>query len=966
MPAPVPARVPVSTYRLQLNRDFTFADARDLVPYLVELGVSELYCSPILAAQPGSSHGYDIVDHRRLNPELGSDEDFLALARTLAENDVGLLLDFVPSHMSIDPVANPLWREVLENGPSAASARFFDIDWDPFVPQLKGKVLLPILRNQYGVELENGRLRIRYDDGVFSLDYDVYNLPLNPGPLARLLAHNLDLLEAELGRDDPYLEEFLSILFHLEHLPPCQGSDPRHAEHRRRETAIVQRRLAAVTQASPRILQHVEDNVRTFNGRPGVPSSFELLHELLEEQVYRLAHWRTATHEINYRRFFDVNNLAGLRMEDPVVFAATHELVLNLIREGRITGLRLDHVDGLFDPAGYFRRLREACSGDTSPIYLVAEKILSTGEPLRRDWPIHGTTGYDFLNIVNGLFVDGSNVERFRRLYARFTGRREAFFDVVYDSKKVIIKTSMASELNVLAHELERVAEENWRSRDITLDSLQDGLKEVVACFPVYRTYIDEEGYTEFDEKSIDMAVAGALRRNPAMERSIFDFIRGTLLPLRRDGQSEQEYERLLQFARKFQQYTGPVQAKGLEDTAFYRYGPLLSLNEVGGDPQQFSRNPEEFHQANRERLASWPLAMLATATHDSKRGEDARARLNVLSEMPDEFRVALSHWARSNAAHRTLVDGEPAPDRNDEYLFYQTLIGTWPPEFSGKATPGYTERLCEYMRKATKEAKIHTSWINPSEAYDRAVADFVTKVLTGPRSERFLRQFIPFQQRVARLGMVNSLSQVVLKVASPGVPDFYQGTELWDLSLVDPDNRRPVDFALRRRLLSRMRPLLSAGVSAQKATAALEEMFDNWVDGRIKLYITAAALRFRRRHPGLFLEGEYIPLEVTGDRSGHLVAFARKTAGEVLIVLAPRLVTWLAAPYQPLPVGRQVWNDTAVILPATLSRLRYQDLFTRQEFQPRPREPQAKLLAGDVLSRCPVAMLAPKPSGGG
>ena len=529
---------------------------------------------------------------------------------------------------------------------------------------------------------------------------------------------------------------------------------------------------------------------------------------------------------------------------------------------------------------------------------------------------------------------------------------------MAYDCKKVIIKTSMASELNVLAHELERIAEENWNSRDISLDSLQDGLKEVVACFPVYRTYIDEHGYTDFDKKSIDTAVSRALHRNPAMERSIFDFIRGTIHPVRREGQSEQEYKRLAQFARKFQQYTGPVQAKGLADTAFYRYGPLLSLNEVGGEPQRFGLTVEEFHRANRARLDSWPLAMLATATHDTKRGEDARARLNVLSEMPDEFRVQLSHWARSNAANRALVDDEPAPDRSDEYLFYQTLIATWPPEFAGKAAPEYVERLRGYMRKATKEAKIHTSWINPSEAYDRAVADFVVKALTGPRSERFARQFVPFQQRVARLGMVNSLAQLVLKLASPGVPDFYQGSELWDLSLVDPDNRRPVDFGLRRRLLAEMEPLLSADASAEQAAAAIAEMFDHWVDARIKLYVTATGLRLRKRQPKLFLEGEYIPLDIAGSQSEHLVAFARRTSEVVVIVVAPRLAACLTTPYQSLPVGRQIWNDTAIVVPAEIERFRYRDVLTRLALQPSETQHGPSFLAGDVLRRCPVAML--------
>ena len=956
MPAPLPSRVPVSTYRLQFHRGFRFREAEALIPYLARLGITECYCSPLLAACPGSSHGYDICDHSRLNPEYGTEEDFAAFADALASHGMGLILDFVPNHMGIDPSANQWWRDVLESGPSSRYARYFDIDWDPVKAELQGKLLLPILGDQYGSVLENGELQVQFEDGAFSLQYFECNLPLNPRQMRQLLEHNLPEWGGHPALEDPDLREFMSILFQLEHMPAYTETDLQRVLERHREKEVVRERLARLARESERIRRHIEENVQVFNGEPGNPASFDLLHGLLDAQAYRLSYWRTALHEINYRRFFDINELAAIRMEDREVFDAAHGLVLDLIRKGTVTGLRLDHVDGLFDPREYFDRLISAC-GDGRVAYVVGEKILTAGEALRRDWAIHGTTGYDFLNDLNGLFVDSRKAQTFRKLYVRMVGTEERFADIGYESRRLIITASMVSELNMLARELNRISEVNREFRDFTLASLQEALREVVACFPNYRTYCTAKGWDEFDQKTVDTAVARALRRNPAMEPSIFEFLRHLLLPTPGTILPENQYRRGVQFAMKFQQYTGPVQAKGMEDTAFYRYGVLLSLNEVGGDPARFGRSAEEFHRANQERRQSWPLAMLATSTHDTKRGEDARARLNVLSEIAEEWRTGVFRWARANAGMRAQVDGSPAPGRGDEHIFYQSLLGSWP---AGMEEPDqeYVERIRRFMLKAIKEKKEHTSWINPSEAYDTATSEFVRRALTGSRAKRFLRSFVPFAKRVAWLGMLNSLSQTVLKIVSPGVSDFYQGTELWDLSLVDPDNRAPVDYAGRQDFLDPMEPLLADSVGAAEAGPAVVEMLANWQDGRVKLYVTTAGLRLRRQLSSIFLDGEYVPLQVEGDQKDHLVAFARILGNQSVVAVAPRLVAGLAGTGNRLPVGAEVWEQNAIVLPHNLAGHKFKNALTREEVKPVPAREGPKLLLADTFRVFPVAIL--------
>jgi (1->4)-alpha-D-glucan 1-alpha-D-glucosylmutase len=991
---------------LQFHPGFTFREATALVPYLARLGVTDCYCSPFFQARPGSEHGYDICDYGRLNAELGSEADFQSFADALNAQQLGLLLDFVPNHMAFDALRNPWWRSVLESGQASPYAKFFDIDWDPIKPELRGKVLLSFLGDHYGLVLERGELRLVLEDGALVLRYGDLNWPVDPRCYSQAFRLNLDALEGDLNGDDPNLQEFLSILASLDHLPPATESAPQRVAERQREIKVACERLGRVLDACPRLRQHIDHNLYLINGHVGEPESFDRLHKLLEKQAYRLAFWRTAIHEINYRRFFDINELAGLRMEEPAVFDATHALVLRLIREERVSGLRLDHLDGLFDPTGYLDKLQEAIlleraaallgqseegrehgspgpdavewrrqvsswrqtersrdpkGAAARPLYLVAEKILSPTEALPASWPIDGTTGYDFLNDLTRLFVDPQNTKAMRKVYERFTGRMTPFADVAYECKKLVTETSLASPLYVLAHALNRLSEGNRRARDFTLVSLHDALREVVACFPVYRTYEQDAGATEADIQRIDLALRRAQRRNPAMERTVFDFIRSVLLP-NKDELTANQLQRYLHFAMKFQQYTGPVQAKGIEDTAFYRYHVLVSLSEVGGDPQRFGGTVAQFHEANRRRQADWPQTLLATATHDTKRGEDARARLNVLSEMPEAWRRHVGRWARNNARNRDRVDGEPAPDRNDEYLFYQALVGAWPTEPAGSrhesAPTDLVDRLRQYMLKAAKEAKVHTSWINPNEAYDRAVAMFVENTLSGPRAARFLADFLPFQHRVAQLGMINSLAQVVLKIVSPGVPDFFQGTELWDLSLVDPDNRRPVDHAHRARLLEGLEPLLSEHAAAAEQARALAEMVEHWYDGRIKLFVMAAGLRLRRRLRDVFQRGDYLPLEIRGECAENVIAFARRHKNQGVIAVVPRFVNRLVDPDSPISLARERLTSADLTLPPDWLPSHFRNVFTQETFKVDPHKKGSGISVTEFLAIFPVALL--------
>ncbi len=991
-------QIPIASYRIQLHKNFNFRQAEAILPYLSSLGVSDCYSSPLLMAGPGSTHGYDICDHNRLNPELGSDHDYDNFVHGLRAQNLGHILDFVPNHMGVYSDTNPWWRDVLENGPVSPYARYFDIEWDPIKPELKNKVLLPILGDQYGHVLERGELQLIFENGALSLRYFDKNIPINPRQSPRVLRVGLEALQNEL-KEDPSLREFLSVVTALDHLPSAKDPSPGHVEERQREKEVARERLERLVRASPRVQQHILEAVRVFNGEPGKPETFDPLHQLLEAQYYRLSYWKTASHEINYRRFFDVNELAGVRMEWRDVFEATHGLVLKLLGEGKIQGIRLDHPDGLYDPECYFDRLQEGFLlawaehqwkksplseeekesiktwrssepikrkgpvAAAKPLYVVAEKILSTGEALPSQWILDGSSGYDFLNDVNRLFVQPKNALRFKKIYGDFTGKRAPLSVVVYASKRLIMTTTMSSELNVLAHILNRISEENRQSRDFTLDSLRDALREVVACFPFYRTYVAEKEYTAADRQTIERAINRARRRNPAMEPSIFSFVHEVLIPHDRADLPVDQMRRRIDFARKFQQYTGPVQAKGLEDTAFYRHNVLISLNEVGGDPERFGGSIKEFHEANLKRAKDWPHSMLATATHDTKRGEDSRARINVLSEIPDLWEQWLQEWAQINMPAKTNFEGESFPDANDEYLYYQALLGVWPADPRELNRQELSDRMRAYMAKAVKEAKLRTSWVATNDDYEKAVDQFVERTLLGDPSERFLAAFEPWARKLARAGMVNSLAQLTLKLTSPGVPDFYQGTELWDLSLVDPDNRRPVDYKFRGEAFLQLEPYLR-GEAAAHETGGLSRLLSSWADGRLKMFVTIAGLRLRKEHPELFLDGEYLPLEVTGLKHENVVAMARQLGSRYVLTIVPRLAGDWVLERERLPVGSEFWGDTRILFPKGWPALELSNIFTHRSFVPEPEGGRPGLSLVEALEGLPVAILEGKPDG--
>ncbi|AKU91435.1 malto-oligosyltrehalose synthase [Vulgatibacter incomptus] len=974
------SRIPSSVYRLQLSADFPFSRAARVVPYLRELGIGDLYLSPYLRAAPGSAHGYDVVAHDEISPELGGAEGLELLAAALREHGMGHLLDFVPNHMGIGK-DNALWQDLLENGPSSHYARFFDVVWKPVKAELENKVLLPVLGDQYGAVLEAGDLQLELVQGTFSLRYYDHVFPINPRHYPSILRHRLD----ELSDDDGGAkDELLSICTACDNLPSRTETDPEKVAERRREKEVIKRRLDALCQASPLVSAFIERNVRDLNGTRGDSASFDLLDRLLDEQAYRLAHWRVAGEEINYRRFFDVNDLAAIRMEDPEVFGHTHRLVLKLLADGLAQGMRIDHPDGLFDPKAYFRRLQEehfvetcrriaeeealpfdeleprlrsmyelhARDGrDARPLYVVIEKILGLGERLPDDWAVEGTTGYEFLNSVNGLFVDPANLRAIDDVFSRFTGLRLDLGELVYRKKKLIMSTSMASEVNILAFLLNRVSEMNRRSRDFTLNALRSAIVEYVACFPVYRSYVTAKGVDDRDRRYVEQAISAAKRRSPVTNVSIFDFLRNVLL-LRHGAHLGDEEKRMqLDFAMKLQQLTGPVMAKGLEDTSFYVFNRLVSLNEVGGEPRHFGTSPEEFHAQNAERLMTARGSLLATTTHDSKRSEDVRARIDVLSELPGEWKSVLARLSKAARRHRVKVGADRvAPDRNEELMLYQSLIGAWP--FGELDTAGrqeLTARFDAWALKAAKEAKVNTSWINPDVAWDEALSSFVRRILAD---DAFLRELLPFQRKVARVGIHNSLAQLLLKLVSPGVPDIYQGCESWSLSLVDPDNRRPIDFD---GLAARLDEIRSRRERAADGGSFARELWERREDGDVKQFVTWRALQLRRGNPALFLDGDYVPVDCGGPRAQNVVAICRRRGFQQVIAVVPRLVARLL---DEVDEGRDPWEGSYLLLPGGSGGASWTCALTGAVHRPIAVRRSATLPLSALFRDLPVALL--------
>ena len=860
---------PRATYRLQFTPDFGFDDAAALAPYLARLGVSHLYASPYLKARPRSQHGYDIVDHNALNPELGDAAAFARMTDALKRHGLKQILDFVPNHVGVGGADNPFWLDVLEWGRASVYAGWFDIDWDNDKSYLREKLLVPVLGGQYGIELVAGTLALKFDaeSGSFAVwAYDGHKLPVSPNHYAEVL-----------GTDHPVLDRLGDAFAHMASWRPRV---PDRAQALKDELASSVRSDAGVAGA-------VAAAVTRFAGTKGDAASWDPLNRLIRAQHWRVAHFKVAADDINYRRFFNINDLAGLRMEIPVVFDHAHRLVFSLMREGVVDGLRIDHVDGLFDPKAYLDRLRQDAphGKGNRDWYLIVEKILGEGEALRADWPVQGTTGYEVANLLLGLMIDPAAEASVTRTYEAFIEGRPDYARILRSCKKRIMDNEMASELDRLARSVARIARQVPATEDFTRSILRRALREIVACFGVYRTYVDgESAPTGEDREELRRAIEAARPNERAIDASVYDFLSEALTGDL--GQPGTGFSRMAvtRFAMKVQQYSGPVMAKGLEDTAFYRYNRFIALNEVGGHPDRFGVDLDSFHAANQDRAAHWPAAMLGTSTHDTKRGEDVRARLAVLSEIPAEWHEAVFAWSR------VLRDAEAgdAPDRNDEYALLQWLLGTWPVELLEGDDPeilkAYAERLKGTMTKAMREAKVHTTWAMPNETYERGTLDFIDAALTGPGSNAFLEAFRPFARKIARLGARNSIVQSVLKLTVPGLPDLYQGTELWDLSMVDPDNRRPVDFSARERMFDAVEAELR-----RDRSAAMAALMDTWLDGRVKLAVTATLLAFRRDHAPLFAEGNYRPLAVQGSGADRICAFERRAGDEMMVVAVAR-----------------------------------------------------------------------------
>jgi (1->4)-alpha-D-glucan 1-alpha-D-glucosylmutase len=986
-------RIPVSTYRLQFNRHFRFVDCKAIIAYLSDLGITDIYASPYFKAKEGSIHGYDIVDPNTFNPEVGTEEEYDEMIAQLHRHGMGQILDIVPNHMCVSSKDNSWWMDVLENGLSSEHAATFDIDWQPVKRELDGKVLLPILGDQYGKVLERGELKLVYEGGAFFVCYFEHAVPVRPKTYTLILTYRTEVLQELLDPSDACYAELLSIITALEHLPEYREVDPDKVAERAREKEIVKRRLRTLCEESGEIASFLQENIRIFNGTVGDPRSFDLMDDLLCRQVYRLAHWRVATEEINYRRFFDINSLGAIRMQDPRVFAASHGLILGLVKEGKVTGLRVDHPDGLYDPLEYFRRLQYHCFVQTrlkyveglkqdvrlpygepyyrseidrrygeivfdpaydKAFYIVGEKILTKSERMPEEWPIFSTTGYVFLNSVNGIFIQMKHERALETIYRRFLKSRQSYQMVTYAAKRLIMEVSMSSEVNTLAHRLDLISERNRHTKDFTLNSLANAIKEVIAFFPVYRSYVNSQEVRERDRQYIELAVSKAKRRNPATSGTIFDFIQDVLLLRFPDGFDEHDKKLWLDFVMRFQQITGPVMAKGVEDTAFYVYNRLVSLNEVGGYPERFGTSLDTFHGQNIERGKFWPHALIATSTHDCKRSEDVRARINVLSEMPDKWGYSLILWSKANKGRKMRVNGQRVPDRNEEYLLYQTLVGTWPvgPISDGEFEQ-YKTRMKDYMLKAAREAKVNTSWINPNGLHEEALFLFVDSAM-DPFNNDFLSDFIPFQRKVSCYGMYNSLSQLLIKITAPGVPDFYQGTEIWTYTLVDPDNRSPVNFPLLEQELKELRTL-ETGIGTRDLARLLT---DRKEDGRIKMYTTQKALSMRTQHRAVFEQGKYMPLFALGDKENNVCAFARQHQDTTAITIVPRFPTGLVENPEKPPLGPEVWGNTFLSTPLGTDRIQFQNIFTGESLNMKENGSTPGFFLHRVFSHFPVALL--------
>jgi (1->4)-alpha-D-glucan 1-alpha-D-glucosylmutase len=901
-------RIPAATYRVQFNKDYRFSNALALVPQLKKLGISHLYASPVFAARQGSMHGYDVVDPNRVNPELGTPEEFEQLATALHDSGMGLILDIVPNHMAASP-ENVWWMDVLESGAASKYAGYFGIRWDAAGENVEEKIFLPILGTLYGNVLDAGELKLSYENGGFFVNYWEIRLPVAPAAYRQIIGPACEPLQ-----EDPEIRLLLDI---LERIAPRITHDWDALERRESEKELIKGRIKQLYGNSPAFRESLDRTIERLNGNPTNPETFETLHEILENQAYRLAYWMVARDRINYRRFFDVSDLIGMRVESDEVFQASHALVLDLIRRGVIDGIRIDHIDGLYDPAGYLRKL-------PPDVYTIVEKILVGTERLPETWSIQGTTGYDFLGYMNALFVQGEGLERLSWFYREVIGFGQSLEDVEYERKRLAMKTLFPGEIADLGASLASLAEDDRYARDLSPADIGRALREITAWLPVYRTYSSESGISDTDRYYLAQATRQALERSEmALGDKVFRFAQRVLSLGFRPRMTDEQKAAWVRFVKRWQQISGPVMAKGVEDSTFYVYNRLVSLNEVGAIP--WAVKPEQFHRFLAYRSRRWPAAMNATSTHDTKRSEDVRARLNVVAEIADE-------WIRHVTRWRRLTRGKRGPvDENEEYFIYQNLLGAWP--LQAEEIPEFRERFSRYLIKAAREARVHTDWLKSSEEHELALTEFAGSLF---ENEAFQSSFQPLFEKVAWFGAINSLSQVLLKATAPGVPDFYRGTIGWDFSLVDPDNRRPVEFA----------PLTDLEEPAGN-------LFKDWRNGRVKIYLTEKTLLYRRQHPDIFTSGEYIPVTVRGKHADNVFSFLRRSESHWVLVVVPRFPARISSAVRP-PLGMRVWHDTELVLPDE-APTRWNNRITGEDVRVRDRV----FSVGRALAQFPVALLS-------
>jgi (1->4)-alpha-D-glucan 1-alpha-D-glucosylmutase len=873
-------QIPLSTYRLGFHKGFRLSQATRILSYLEKLGLTTLYASPLFSARSGSTHGYDVIDPTRLNPEIGTLADLERLSQGIKSRKMGLILDIVPNHMAAH-FENPWWRDLLENGEASSFSMFFDVDWDPPQRALAHRISLPILGAAYGKVLENRELELVFGKNGFGVRYWNNVLPADPASLGPVLLEIQSLLPLDTREESQEaLSGIDSLLEEIDRIPPRTPS-PIERRLRARTGKKLQKLLWDLFCQNPLFREALERTLAEYKGIRGIPSSFDRMDRLLNAQVYWLSHWKTITRTLNYRRFFDVADLVGVRAEDERVFDAFHRLVREWTKKGWVDGVRVDHVDGLLDPAGYLLRLSRAIMEerpDATPLIWV-EKILAAGESLPSDWPVAGTTGYEFAAWLTRVFGDPDGTARLRRWYEEELDKGASYSDIVYHQKKYVSEILLGGELRRLTLLLEQISQEDRAVRETDFRELQAGLVEISACLSVYRTYILEQTVREVDRQRISMALNEARRRHPNRRQGLYRFFERVLTLSFGPETGEERRARWISFVEKWQQFTGPVMAKGVEDSSFYLYSPLISSNEVGGDPCLPPASTTDFHGFNRERLENYPLTLSTTSTHDSKRSEDVRARIQAISEHADEWIERVGHWRRWNRSlrfHRERSTEIPSPPL--EHFLYQTLAGAWPLDSS--EVPEFKKRISSYLVKVLRESKHHSNWISPNIDYEEAVCSFSREILREDRKNLFLKDFLSFQKRLAIEGASISLAGLLLKLTSPGIPDFYQGCELWDFSLVDPDNRRPVDFKKRMRLLDRIE-----SEWREEPVVAYERLLDHWQDGGIKMFMTQRLLTFRKLHPDLFLEGEYRPLPLEWEQKNHMLGFIRRLPGKELIV---------------------------------------------------------------------------------